>query len=90
MEYCEPKIFKKMQDCKPNYFDRRWYDIYDKLKAETFNTYFADITKTLKLKKYQSFDGQSLFSITDYFKNNERFIAKIVVSLQLISQKSPS
>ena len=62
----------------------------EELIADTFNNYLADITKTLKLKKHPSFDGQSLFSITDYFKNNERFTAKIVVSLQLISQKSPS
>ena len=43
----------------------------EKLKADTFNNYFADITKTLKLKKHPNFDCQSLFSITDYFKNNE-------------------
>ena len=42
----------------------------EKLIADTFNNYFADITKTLKLKKHPNFDGQSLFSITDYFKNN--------------------
>ena len=46
----------------------------DKLIAGTFNNYFADITKTLKLKKHPNFDGQSLFSITDYFKNNESVI----------------
>ena len=46
----------------------------EKLIADTFNNYFADITKTLKLKKHPSFDGQSLFSITDYFKNNENVI----------------
>ena len=57
-----------MQDCKHNYFDRRRYD--DKLMAGIFNNYFADITKTLKLKEHPKFDGQSLFSITDYFKNN--------------------
>ena len=45
-----------------------------KLIADTFNNYFADITKTLKLKKHPNFDGQSLFSITDYFKNNESVI----------------
>ena len=45
-----------------------------KLTADTFNNYFADITKTLKLKKHPNFDGQSLFSITDYFKNNESVI----------------
>ena len=44
----------------------------DKVIADTFNNYFADITKTLKLKKYPNFDGQSLFSITDYFKNSKR------------------
>ena len=32
----------------------------DKLIAGTFNNYFADITKTLKLKEYPKFDGQSL------------------------------
>ena len=40
----------------------------DKLIADTFNNYFADITKTLKLKKHPNFDGQSPFNITDYFK----------------------
>ena len=44
------------------------------LIADTFNNYFADITKTLKLKKHPNFDGQSLSSITDYFKNNESVI----------------
>ena len=29
----------------------------DKLIADTFNNYFADITKTLKLKKHPHFDG---------------------------------
>ena len=29
------------------------------------------MTKSLKLKKHLNFDGQSLSSITDYFKNNE-------------------
>ena len=43
----------------------------EKLIADTFNNYFADITKTLKLKKHPNFDSQPLFSITDYFKNNE-------------------
>ena len=42
----------------------------EKLIADTFNNYFADIAKTLKLKKHPNRDGQSLFSITDYFKNN--------------------
>ena len=42
----------------------------EKLIADTFNNYFADIAKTLKLKKHPNCDGQSLFSITDYFKNN--------------------
>ena len=46
----------------------------EKLIADTFNNYFADITKTIKLKKRPNFDGQSLFSITDYFKNNESVI----------------
>ena len=64
-----------MQDCKHNYFDRRWYDYKnDKLIADTFNNYFGDITKTLKLKKHPNFDGPSLLSITDYFKNNESVI----------------
>ena len=43
----------------------------DKLIADTFNNYFADITKALKLKKHPNFDGQSLFGITYYFKNSE-------------------
>ena len=43
----------------------------EKLVAGTFNNYFADITKTLKWNKHPDFDGQSLFSITDYFKSNE-------------------
>ena len=43
----------------------------EKLIANTFNNYFADITKTLKLKKHSNFDGQSLFGITGYFKNNK-------------------
>ena len=42
----------------------------DKLIAETFNNYFADITKTLKLKQHPHFDAQSLFTIIDYLKNN--------------------
>ena len=46
----------------------------EKLIADTFNNYFADITKILKLKKHPNFNGQSLFSITDYFKNNESVI----------------
>ena len=46
----------------------------EKLITDTFNNYFADITKTLTLKKYPNFDGQSLLSITDYFKNNESVI----------------
>ena len=46
----------------------------DKLVADTFNDYFADITKTLKLKQHPHFDAQSLFSITDYFKKNESVI----------------
>ena len=45
-----------------------------KIIADTFNNYFVDITKTLKLKKHPNFGGQSLFSITDYFKNNESVI----------------
>ena len=46
----------------------------EKLIADTFNNYFANITKTLKLKKHPNFDGQSLFSFTDYFKNSESVI----------------
>ena len=46
----------------------------EKLIAGTFNNHFADITKTLKLKKHPNFDGQSLFSITDYLKSNESVI----------------
>ena len=42
----------------------------EKIIADTFNNYFADTTKTLKLRKHPNFDGQSLFSITGYFKNN--------------------
>ena len=61
-----------MQDCKHNYFDRRAY--FEKLIADAFNNYFTDITKTLKFKKHPNFDGQSLSSITDYFKNNESVI----------------
>ena len=46
----------------------------EKLIADTFNNYFAGITKTLKLKKHSNFDSQSISSITDYFKNNEGVI----------------
>ena len=46
----------------------------EKLIADTFNNYFADITKTLKLKKHPNFDRQSLSSIKDYFKSNESVI----------------
>ena len=57
-----------MQDGKHNYFDRRGKIIKnEKLIADAFNNYFADITKTLKLKRHPNFDGKSLFSITDYF-----------------------
>ena len=45
-----------------------------KLIADTCNNYFANITKTLKLKKHPHFDGQSLPSITDYFKSDESVI----------------
>ena len=44
----------------------------EKLIADTFNNYFSDITKALKLKKHPSFDAPSLSSISDYVKNNER------------------
>ena len=43
----------------------------EKLIADIFNKYFADFTKTLKLKKHPNFDGQSLSSIIDYFKNKQ-------------------
>ena len=43
----------------------------EKLIAGSFNNYFVDITKTQKLKKHSNLDSQSLFSITDYLKNNE-------------------
>ena len=56
---------------KHNYFDRKGYD---KLIADTFNNYFADIKKILKLKKDPNFDGPSLSAITDNFKNNESVI----------------
>ena len=46
----------------------------EKLIADTFNNYFADFEKTLKLKKDPNFDGESLSSITDYFKSNESVI----------------
>ena len=39
----------------------------EKLIADTFNDYFADITKTLKLKKHPNFDGQSLFIVVLIF-----------------------
>ena len=42
----------------------------EKLIADTFNNYFIDIIKTLKLKELPNFGGQSLSSITDYFKND--------------------
>ena len=60
-----------MQDCKHNYFDTKGYD---KLIADTFKNYFADIKKILKLKKYPNFDGPSLSTITDNFRNNESVI----------------
>ena len=48
---------------------------YDKLIAETFFfNILLNITNTLKLKKHPSFDGQSLFGITDYFNNKESVI----------------
>ena len=46
----------------------------EKLVADTFNNYFADITKTLKLKKHPHPDGQSPSSIANYFENNESVI----------------
>ena len=46
----------------------------EKLIVDTFNNYFADITKALKLKKHSDVDGQTLSSVTDYFKNNESVI----------------
>ena len=67
-----------MQDCKYNYFDRKRYDYKNKrLIADTFNNYIADITKTLKLKKYPNFDGQSLFNITEsVIKIKEKYITQ--------------
>ena len=38
------------------------------------NNYFCGITKTLKMKKYPNFDGPSLSTITDNFRNNESVI----------------
>ena len=49
----------------------------EKLIADTFNKYFADIAKTLQLKKHQNFDGQPLSSITEYSKNNASVIETI-------------
>ena len=46
----------------------------EKLIANIFNNYFSEITKTLILKIYRNCDGQSLSSITEYFKNNESVI----------------
>ena len=46
----------------------------EKLTAGSFNNYNADSAKTLKLKRHLNFDGQSLFSMTDYFKNDESVI----------------
>ena len=65
-----------MQVSKHNYFDRRGMIMkYDMLIAETFFfNILLNITNTLKLKKHPSFDGQSLFGITDYFNNKESVI----------------
>ena len=38
------------------------------------NNYFPDITRTQILKKHPKFDGYSLSSITEYFKNNDSVI----------------
>ena len=46
----------------------------EKLVADTFNNYFADIAKSLKLKKHLNFHSQSLSSIMYYFKNDEGVI----------------
>ena len=46
----------------------------EKLTADTFSNYFADIAKTLKLKKHPNFDGKSLSSINGNSKNNESVI----------------
>ena len=43
----------------------------EKLIADTFNNYFADITKSLKLKKHPKFDDQFVTSITEYCTNNK-------------------
>ena len=46
----------------------------EKFIAGTFNNYFVDIRNILKLKKHLNFDGQSLPTITEYFKNNQSVI----------------
>ena len=63
-----------MQVCKHNYFDRRVYDyeIWQAYSRNFFLNILLNITNTLKLKKHPSFDGQSLFGITDYFNNKRK------------------
>ena len=59
---------------------------HEKLIADTFNNYFADIINTPKLKKHSNSDGQSLFSITDYFKKSKSAMKskKSIYSRELI------
>ena len=43
------------------------------LIADTFNNYFADITKTLKLKKHPNFDGQpQILMVSPIYSNFKR------------------
>ena len=71
----KPRFSNKCKTVSNNYFDRRDMIMKnEKLLADTFSNCFADITKTLKLKKHPSFDVQSLSRFTDYFKNSESVI----------------
>ena len=63
---------KKSEENSKIYKQKRNY--CEKLTAGSFNNYNADSAKTLKLKRHLNFDGQSLFSMTDYFKNDESVI----------------
>ena len=54
----------------------------DQKIANTFNDFFVNITKTLKLKKQPDFDSESISSITDKFLDNESVI-KIKEKLQI-------
>ena len=40
---------------------------YENLIGNNFNNYFANTTKTLKLKKHPNFDDESLRTIAEYF-----------------------